>query len=152
MVELTVVIVIVGIVAAIAVPRMVNTAGFASRAFYDSAQALVRHAQKAAIARRASGGPVMVCVYPQNLPTNNFRLAAGLGANCGTLLTDPVTGANLIYEAPQGVTLAPVANFTFDGLGQPNAAATIVITSTIPGDPARQISVAAVTGYVTHLP
>jgi len=46
------------------------------------------------------------------------------------------------------VTLSPVGNFTFDGLGRPSAPQTITLTSTIAGDPARQVVVEAETGYV----
>jgi hypothetical protein len=53
-----------------------------------------------------------------------------------------------VETAPSGVTLNAV-EFSFDGLGRPSAAATITFTSTIAGDPARQITVAAETGYVT---
>lgn len=147
-VELVVVIVIVGIVAAIAVPRMMSRAPFDSRVFFDRAQSVVRQAQKIAIARRATAAPVRVCV------TAN-AISAGTGANCTTLFTplpDPVTGANMVYAAPAGVTLGPLGNFTFDGLGQPSAAVVINLSSTIPGDPARQITVAALTGYVQHTP
>ena len=46
------------------------------------------------------------------------------------------------------MTLAPVTSFSFGGLGQPSAAVTITFTSTVAGDPARQIIVEAETGYV----
>ncbi len=145
MVELIVVIVIVGIIATIAAPRMMDRRGFDSRAFYDRAQSVVRQAQKVAIARRASGGPVLVCVAANSI-------SAGTGANCATPLPDPVGGGNLTFAAPSGVTLSPVGNFSFDGSGQPSAGVTITLTSTIPDDPVRQIIVSAVTGYVQHAP
>ena len=47
-----------------------------------------------------------------------------------------------------GVTLNPF-EISFDGLGRPSAGATITFTSSIAGDPARQISIAAETGYVS---
>jgi len=43
-----------------------------------------------------------------------------------------------------------VGSFQFDGLGRPSAAVTIVLTSTIADDPARQILVASETGYVSR--
>jgi hypothetical protein len=46
------------------------------------------------------------------------------------------------------VTLSPIGNFSFDGAGRPTAQVTIVVASTIAGDPARQIVVEAETGYV----
>jgi len=145
MVELIVVIVIAGIIAAVAIPKLIDNRSFQSRDFYERAIAVVRQAQKVAVARRATATPIMVCV------TAN-AISAGRGANCATLLPDPVTGGALSYAAPTGVTLAPAVNFTFDGQGQPSAAVVINLASSIPGDPARQITVAALTGYVQHTP
>lgn len=145
MVELIVVIVVAGVIAAVAVPRLIDNRTFQSRDFYERAIAVVRQAQKVAVARRATSTPVRVCVAAGSI-------SAGTGVNCTTLLPDPVTGATLSFSAPAGVTLSPTGTYTFDGLGQPNAAFTINIASTVPGDPARQISVAALTGYVQHTP
>lgn len=144
-VETTVVIVIAGIIAAIAIPRMVDRRTFDSRAFYDRAQSVVRQAQKVAIARRVTASPVYVCVAAASI-------SAGTNATCTTLLPDFSGSGTMNYAAPNGVTLAPVGSFSFDGLGQPSAAVTITLTSTISGDPVRQITVAATTGYVQHSP
>ncbi|HXF66695.1 MAG TPA: type II secretion system protein [Burkholderiales bacterium] len=127
--ELITVIVIAGLLAAIAVPRFVGRDSFASRGFSDEAISIVRHAQKTAIAWRR---PVFVCVTAD-------AVSAGAAAGC----TPPLLSA----PAPAGVTLSPAA-FSFDGLGRPSAGVTIALTSTIPGDPARQIVVEAETGYV----
>jgi MSHA pilin protein MshC len=144
-VELIVVIVIVGIIAAVAVPRLVDNRTFASRDFYERSIAVVRHAHKVAVARRATTAPILVCVTATTI-------SAGRGANCATLLPNPVGSGNLSFTAPTGVTLSPTGNYSFDGLGQPSAAIVINVNSTIPGDPARQITVATPTGYVQHTP
>jgi MSHA pilin protein MshC len=145
MVELIVVIVIVGIVAAVAVPKLIDRRAFESRDFYERAIAVVRQSQKVAIARRATGTPILLCVTASGI-------SAGRGANCAILLPDAVTGGSMSFTAPTGVTLTPTGTYTFDGLGQPNAAIVINFASTIPGDPARQITVATPTGYVKHTP
>ena len=75
-------------------------------------------------------------------------VSAGTTAGCATPLTHPTTGSALAATAPSGVTLSPVGDFYFDGLGRPSAAQTITLTSTIAGDPVRQIVVEAETGYV----
>lgn len=144
-VEVTVVIVIIGILAAIAIPRMVDRRGFDSRAFYDRAQSVVRQAQKTAIARRVTSAPIYVCVTAS-------AISAGTDATCSTLLPDPAGVGTLSVTAPSGVTLSPTGNFSFDAQGQPSAAVTLTLTSTIPGDPVRQITIAASTGYVQHAP
>ena len=139
-VELVVTIGIVGLLAAIAVPRFMGASGFQSRGFYDSAKSVVRFAQKTAIAWRKE---VFVCVTAT-------RVSAGTAAGCATPIINPVTGAALdTGDAPGGVTLT-VAAFSFDSAGRPNpnAAVTITLTSTIADDPARQIVVERETGYV----
>lgn len=138
-VELVVVITIAGIIALVAIPRFVGVDSFKSRGFYDEAQSVVRFAQKTAVAWRR---PVYVCVTAT-------EVSAHSAAGCASQLPHPVTGGLLKANAPNGVTLS-AANFSFDSGGRPtpNAAVTITLTSTIAGDPARQIVVEAETGYV----
>ena len=139
MVELVVTIMIVGILAAIVMPRFIGNNEFKSRAFYDEAQAVVHYAHKTAIAWR--GTPVYVCVTATTVSARN-------GSCAGAVLPHPLTGNPLTATAPSGVTLAPTT-FSFDGGGRPNpnAQTTITITSAFAGDPARQIVVEAETGY-----
>ena len=139
--ELVMVIVIIGILAVMAAPRLMSSQNFLSRGFYDEAKAVVRFAQKTAIARRAT---ITVCVTAT-------EVRAISNANCAApvAIPHPVGGAPLAATAPSGVTLAPsAASFTFDGLGRPSAAVTINLNSSIADDPARQITIAAETGYV----
>lgn len=139
LVELVVIISVLGLMAAVLGPRLMGRDAFASRGFHDEAQSVVRYAQKTAIAWRRQ---VFVCVTATTV-------SAGSAAGCGTLLVNPISGATLTATAPSGVTLTPV-NFGFDGAGRPspNAQVTIAFSSTIAGDPARQIVVEAETGYV----
>lgn len=137
LVELVVTIGILAIVAAVAMPRFFQTSTFESRGFYDKSAAVVRLAQKTAVAWRRE---VHVCVTAT-------QVIAGTAAGCATPLTYPVSGSPASETAPNGVSLSPVA-FSFDGLGRPSAGTTITFNSTIAGDPARQIVVSAETGYV----
>lgn len=141
-VELVVTISIVGLLAAVAVPRFVSVQGFDSRGFHDEAIGLVRYAQKTAIAWRRS---VYVCVTAS-------ELRAGASSGCATPVAHPSKqGGQLATTAPSGVNLTvdpAVAEFAFDALGRPGPNVTINFTSTIAGDPARQIVVEAETGYV----
>jgi len=138
--ELVMTIVIIGILAVIVGPRFVSWKGFASRGFYDEGQAVVRYAQKTAIAWRR---PIVVCVS-----ASEIRAISNNDCAVPVTLTHPTSGADLFSTAPDGVTLSPVGSFSFDGLGRPSGPTTITLTSTIPDDPARQIVVAAETGYV----
>lgn len=138
LVELVVTIAILAIVAAVAAPRFFQTSTFESRGFYDKSAAVVRLAQKTAIAWRR---PVFVCVTAS-------QIRAGTATGCATALTYPAGNTPASETAPAGVTLNAV-EFSFDGLGRPSAGTVITFTSSIAGDPARQINVAAQTGYVT---
>ena len=135
--ELITVIAIIGILALVSIARFAGIEGYDSRGFYDKATATVRFAQKTAVAWRR---PVFVCVTAT-------QVAADTTAGCASPLINPVTGAAAVETAPAGVTLNAVT-FSFDRLGRPSAAATITLTSTIAGDPPRQIAVVAETGYV----
>jgi len=144
LVELVVTMVVIGTLAAVAMPRFAGVDPFKSRGFHDEALTVVRFAQKSAIAWHRN---VFVCVTATGI-------SVGTGAACGTPIPNPVTrdGAALTTTAPSGVTLSilPAGNFSFDSLGRPSAASNITITlnSTIAGDPARTIVVEAETGYV----
>jgi MSHA pilin protein MshC len=139
--ELVMVIVIIGILAVMAAPRLMSSQGFISRGFYDEAKAVVRFAQKTAIARRST---ITVCVSAS-------EIRAISNANCAApvAIPHPVSGAPLLTTAPSGVTLGSTApSFTFDPLGRSSAAVLITLSSSIADDPGRTISIAAETGYV----
>ena len=141
LVELVVTIILISILAAVAAPRIFGRSAFDSRAFFDRSQSIVRFAQKIAIAQRRT---VTVCV--------SASITASLASDCAVPLTDN-SGNALQVPAPSGVTVTSSApSITFNGLGQPSSALTIALNSTIPGDPARQITVAAETGYVSATP
>ena len=145
LIELVSIIAVVGVLAAVAIPRFVGVDTFASRGFSDEAIGVVRYAQKTAIAWRQ---PIFVCVTAT-------QVAAAAASGCATPISHPATGAPLVATAPAGVTATTVAcptiatiSFSFDGQGRPSAAQTINLCSTVPGDPARQIVVEPETGYV----
>ena len=140
--ELVMTIVIIGILIAVTAPRFVSWKGFASRGFYDEAQGVVRLAQKTAVAWRRS---IFVCVTATDIS------AISPASTCAAPvpLAHPTTpGGQLKSIATAGVTLSPVGNFSFNGLGQPSGPVTITLTSTIADDPVRQIVVESETGYV----
>src|SRR5688572_15321875 len=92
--ELVMTIVIIGILAVIVGPRFVSWKGFASRGFYDEGQAVVRYAQKTAIAWRR---PIFVCVSASEISAiSNNDCAVPVA------LTHPTSGAALRATAPDG--------------------------------------------------
>ena len=145
LVELVTIMVVLGILAAFAVPRFVDRTGFESRGVYDQAQGIVRYAQKIAIAQRQSPpkSPVYVVIIAGSI-------SICYDAGCATPVTDPTTGAALVLNAPAGVTLAPATTFSFAGSGAPSIVAqlTISVNSAGVGDINRTFFVETQTGYV----
>ena len=146
--ELISVIMIVAILMAVAVPRFVTKSGFESRGFYDQAQAVVRYAQKIAIAQRRTlyvnitSSRLGVCYDPgcaSHVPPPVAYQASEL-SNCAN---DPNW---LCVGAPSGNGLSPAGTFSFDGLGRSNLPAALTVT--VSGDMNRLFTVEPETGYV----
>lgn len=136
--ELVVVIIIATILSAFAIAR-INTTSFNTEGFANRAAAMVRYAQKLAIAQRRT---VVVVTT-----ASNIRLCY-TDATCPTPVREP-PGANAFsYDAPTGVALS-VGNFSFDALGRPNAGGPITVTG---GGDTRTINITAETGYVQYVP
>ena len=138
LVELIMVMVIIGILAAVAAPRFFNANVFQSRGFADQVQASLRYAQKIAIAQRR-----FVCV---SFTASTVSLSTGTTNACGTPLPSSTGSGNYVVTSPAGsITISPVPpTLNFNGLGQPNAATTVVAGGST-------ITVEAETGYV-HSP
>src|SRR5207247_3623636 len=103
--ELVMVIVVIGILAVVTAPRFISWKGFSSRGFYDEAQAVVRYAQKTAVAWRRT---IYVCV-------SATAISATSNSDCTTApVTHPITGAPLkTQQPPPGVTLSSSAGPSF---------------------------------------
>ncbi|MGB5577796.1 MAG: GspH/FimT family pseudopilin [Woeseiaceae bacterium] len=127
-VELVLVIVIIGILGAIAGPRFFSTSTFEERAYYDELASSVRYAQKVAV---ASGCRVRVSLTASSY---ELRQQAALGGHCdATDLSFPLPvllphGQAVSGIAPSGITAAPPVVIVYDGLGRTNLAANQVIT------------------------
>lgn len=143
-VELIVVIVIAGILAAFVAPRWRGATGFEERGFRDQVAAALRYAQKSAIAARRT-----VCATFTTAPsTMSLAIANAYGAadcSAGVPLVGPDGQAyTLTATAPAAFAAAP-ASLLFDAAGRPNAAATFSFSG-LPG--ALDLTVEAETGYV----
>jgi MSHA pilin protein MshC len=145
LVELVATLAVIGIMAAFAMPRMIDRSSFESRGFYDQAQGAVRYAQKIAFAQRRSPPQAPVFVL---ITASQIRVCFDIG--CASSVTDPASGAPLALSAPAGVTLAPVTTFSFSGSGAPSFGAQLQISvnSAGVGDVNRVFFVEAQTGYV----
>lgn len=149
LVELVMVIVLVGVLAVYAAPRMLNSSDLNARGFHDVTMAYLRYAQKTAIAQRRT-----VCVQ---FTTNSV-----------TLLLTHVEAASVcdasnsaVFKGPDGEPSAQGKGvgysggtapgvLSFDGLGQPldSTGAALTTARTIPISGAVDITVEAATGYV----
>lgn len=142
MTELITVMVIIGIIAAIAVPRFFDRGGFDSRGFYDQVISTLRYAQKAAIAQH-----ITVCVVHSATEIGLFA------ANCTTPLNVfvsqrcPTDGVDYQHKVctPTGVSItsAPAGNLSFTALGSTLAQKTYTVSGY--GTP---VTVELETGYI----
>ena len=127
MVELITVIVILGILAAVAAPRFFEVNVFKSRGFSDEVKAVLRFAQKTAIAQRK-----FVCVA---LDSNSVTLTIDLTTNpsvttsttCpATALQIPGKGTNRVSSNDATFTTSPsMTSFYFNAAGKPSFTATV---------------------------
>lgn len=168
MIELITVIIVVGIMAAFAAPRFMQTETFDARSFTDQNLAMLRYAQKLAIAQNR---PVFALINSNRIALcftaacgAADRVLAPSGGNSGSAVTQAACGnaATWFCEGrPNGVSYAlPAAGavFYFNALGRPFQAADVDPVSTftrlqIPisgGGATRTVTVEAETGYV-HL-
>ena len=146
LIELVMVLVLLGILAVYAVPRMINTGDFYARGFHDQSLAYLRYAQKTAIAQRRT-----VCVTLSSSGISLSMASAAASNTCAATLSGPNGEAAL--SARSGVAFSStLSNFNFDALGQP------VTTAATPAQAAtqmlqvanvsRSITIEAGTGYV----
>lgn len=137
MVELILVIVVAGILASVAVPRMLGRTGFDTRGFADQLAATVRFAQKLAVAQhtdvhvRLTASDVTLCY----------------DAACATLAPGPGGEKPYTVNAPSGVAITPTTTLHFDAGGRPvNLAARLDIQ--VNGSGTHHVFVEQETGYV----
>jgi MSHA pilin protein MshC len=141
LVELILVMVIAGILAAVAVPRLIGRNSFDTRGFADQLAATVRFGQKLAIAQRRD-------VFVQ-MSTATATLCYSAVVPCSAADYAPGPGGEKPYtvSAPGGVTIAsPVAVLAFDRGGRPDIAAQLNIQ--VNGTGAHPVFVEQETGYV----
>jgi len=124
LVELIMVIVITGILAAVVGPRFFDRQVFDERMFFEESIGAVRYAQKLAL---ASG-----CLTQVSLDGNGYLLRQSAGCTTDANYDVEVIGADgqspYANTLPSGVTVNP-SNFpvVFDSLGRPSSAASATI-------------------------
>ena len=138
LVELVTVMIVVGILAAVAIPRM-DTGAYHAAQFHDQTVAALRFAQKSAVSHRR-----LVCVTFPDTSTLRVTIEGSLKSGvCGAAALDlPLPGAtgNTVHSDRAGFTALP-ATLNFDSQGRSGGGVLAV-------KDAAQITVVAETGYV----
>lgn len=166
MVELIVVIIIVGIMAAVALPNMSLMFGYDETGYRDKVKAAVEYARRSAVAQRriacvtVSGSQVSLRIElttPETVGSGTCATAGLVSSqdlNLPTADTHCSGGVRNMICPPNAVSL-PDASLSFDALGRPLDGAGAVLTATTTwtvtngktGD-AVSLNVAAESGYV----
>ena|SRR5258706_10870434 len=139
LVELVVVMVIAGILAAVAIPRFTDVESKATW-YHEQVKAGVRYAQRQAVAHRRC---VFVAVGAARVDL--FYDNGSCVIDPATPLREIATGNAYALIAPPGVVLNPAVTFSFNGLGQPSLIAGLPPAFTVDGRP---VIVTLETGYV----
>jgi len=158
LIELIMVIVLMGVLAVVAAPRIFNSSDFYARGFHDETLGLLRYSQKTAIAQRRT-----VCVTFTNSGAETSvaltMASAAATSDCSVASTPALAGPRgevpAKVAARAGVVFATTpSNFNYDGLGQPIAASGGAAMSTrtlqvasASGNASASITVEAATGY-----
>jgi len=107
-VELIMVIVILGIISAVALPRFFDRKTFDERFYFEEVLSSVRYAQKLAV---ASG-----CLVKVTVNDGGYALAYGAGACSSTQIKDP-SDKTYPIEHPANVAVQGEVNIEFNSLG-----------------------------------
>jgi MSHA pilin protein MshC len=144
LVELVMVIVMLGILSATALPKFFEKNTFAERAFFSDTLSAIRFAQKLAI---ATGCNVQVSIasnsYSLNRQGDSSSLSCPGGSTYTLAVPHPSSGASSYTGSESGITLTSSASsFVFDPVGSASADVTLTVNGT------KTISVIAKTGFV----
>ena len=137
--------VIIGVLAVVALPRMFEREAFDERGFFDESIAAARYAQRLAI---ATGCDVEVSFGPPG-----YALNARAGGCTSGAFTAPVPHPSrpgqFSAAPPAGVAVGPAASWYFDKIGRPRDGAGVLLpapASVTVGS--RTFTVEPETGYV----
>jgi MSHA pilin protein MshC len=136
LVELITVMVLVGVLAAVAAPRFFDRRGFETRTFMDQTQFMLRYAQKLAIAQnrpvfvRLNGSSIALCFNSANCAVADRVLPPALNNSGSSVTLAACDNLNNWYceGVPEGLAISATPGVTFfyyDGLGAPFAPADV---------------------------
>lgn len=139
LIELVAVILLLGILSAVALPRFFDATAFKSRGFYDEITGAARYAQKLAV---ASG-----CDVRLNIASGSYALhqrqACDHISSFSRAVSQPAGSGDFSGTAPSGTTLSSSSSIViFDALGRATPGG---VTVTVDG---RSFTIAGESGYV----
>ncbi len=113
MVELVMVLVVMGVLAAVALPRLTDRRALQERGFIDQVRSVLQHSRKIATVQRRD-----VCVL---LTPAMVSAVYGAGAGCNAAAPLPTPGSTdpFTIAVPNGVVIGGVAQVRFTATGQP---------------------------------
>lgn len=113
LVELVVVLIVMGVLASLALPRLMDRRALQERGFLDQLRALVSYGRKVALAQRRE-----VCVL---LAPASVRVVYANGAACNPAapVATPGSSEPFTVPVPNGVALGGAAQVRFNVAGQP---------------------------------
>lgn len=152
-IELVTVMIVIGIMAYFALPRLDILRGFDEEGYRDKVRASLQYARKAAVAQRRfacavidAAGDVTFTIESVEPENAGHSAVCPYGRPLGLPATDAACGGatNMICH-PAGVTLTPAASIQFDPLGRATLGAG---TYTVSGGGNPTITVTGETGHV----
>lgn len=144
LIELTTVIVILGILAVVAIPRLGNTE-YRTQEFADKTVSALRYAQKSAVSHRRS-----VCV---SFTTTSLTLAMDVldGNGCATPLILPGTNSAVLNSPDPGrAQFSATDDLTVLTFGTDGTSADRTLNIPVAGQAPISLNVVGTTGYVNY--
>ncbi|MGE5452270.1 MAG: Tfp pilus assembly protein FimT/FimU [Acidobacteriota bacterium] len=140
LVELILVIVVMGLLAGVAVPRLMNNRSQDEVSTRDELKATLRLARQVAVSRNRD-----VCFMRTPAQFSLVYLNAGACALGGAAVLEPGTGQPHVVPLPSGVVLAGAATIRFNSRGQlvPNGANLQITVGALPA-----LTISRETGFV----
>jgi MSHA pilin protein MshC len=147
LIELVMVIVLLGILSATALPKFFSVSVYQQQAFFDDTLNAVRYAQKLAV---ATGCMVQVSInaneYTLNRPADRSKCSSTSSSDFTLNVRHPGTGEASYTRSEAGVSLTSnPAKFYFDALGRASANVQLTVAGT------KTITVVRDTGFVYGL-
>ena len=123
MVELIVVMLVMGVLAAVALPRLMDRRALQERGFLDQLRAFVQYGRKVALVQRRD-----VCVLLAPGGVSAVYAPGGGACNPALPVATPGSTEPFVIGVPNGVALGGVAQLRFDTTGRPVPNANQVIS------------------------